>query len=477
MTAVIVIPVLVKGFGIERFGVLTLAWMLIGYFSLFDFGLGRALTKLVAEKVGAGKESEVPAIFWTVLTLMFMLGVVGMLLVTWLAPLLVNDVLKIPGNLVEESTTTVYVLAAGIPLVIMTAGLRGLLEAKQEFGIVNALRVPMGVFTFVGPAVVLPISASLIPVSAVLVLIRALAWFVHLIFCFRVMPSLRQSYRFERERIHSLYRFGGWMTVTNLIGPIMVYMDRFLIGSMISIAAVAYYVTPYEIVSKFLVIPAALVAVLFPAFSSSLVQDRLHAVRLYHLGINAVLLILYPLALTTAIFAKEALALWLSAEFADQGGRVMQWLAVGILLNGLAHVPFALIQSAGRPDITALLHLAELPLYLLALWWLLALKGIEGAALAWALRAAIDAGALFFLSLRLLPDLATRSLRPIAVFTMVGVVTLCLAFLIEAPTQKAVYCGIAISGFLICYWHLVLTAPERSFVSSKIFSRWSAQPK
>ena len=45
------IPFLIKGMGTDRFGVLTIAWMLIGYFSLFDMGLGRALTQLVAEKI------------------------------------------------------------------------------------------------------------------------------------------------------------------------------------------------------------------------------------------------------------------------------------------------------------------------------------------------------------------------------------------------------------------------------------------
>src|SRR5215471_13808988 len=46
----VAIPILVRGIGVARFGVLSLASVLIGYFSLFDRGIGRALTKLVAEK-------------------------------------------------------------------------------------------------------------------------------------------------------------------------------------------------------------------------------------------------------------------------------------------------------------------------------------------------------------------------------------------------------------------------------------------
>lgn len=50
LAAFFAIPRLIHGLGTDRFGVLTLVWMVIGYFSLFDLGLGRALTQVVAEK-------------------------------------------------------------------------------------------------------------------------------------------------------------------------------------------------------------------------------------------------------------------------------------------------------------------------------------------------------------------------------------------------------------------------------------------
>ncbi|HLJ29909.1 MAG TPA: hypothetical protein VKY85_24590 [Candidatus Angelobacter sp.] len=36
--AVVAIPPVIRGLGIPRFGVLSLAWIVIGYFSLFDLG-------------------------------------------------------------------------------------------------------------------------------------------------------------------------------------------------------------------------------------------------------------------------------------------------------------------------------------------------------------------------------------------------------------------------------------------------------
>ena len=42
--ALICIPLLVKALGVERFGVLGLAWMALGYFGMFDFGLAQSTT-------------------------------------------------------------------------------------------------------------------------------------------------------------------------------------------------------------------------------------------------------------------------------------------------------------------------------------------------------------------------------------------------------------------------------------------------
>lgn len=253
--AVFSIPILIRDLGKDRFGVLTLAWALIGYANLFDLGLGRALTQFVAKKLGAGEDREVPAVVWTSLFLMLLLGVLGAMVVGFLSPWLVHRALNVPAALQREALQSFYLLALSIPLVICTAGLRGLLEAHQRFVLVNALRVPMGVFTFAGPLFVLPFSRSLVPVVATLVAVRIAVWAAHLLVCLRVLPELGRSLVWDRSIVGPMLRFGGWMTVSNVVSPLMVTIDRFFIGAMVSMAAVAYYATPYELITKFLFLP------------------------------------------------------------------------------------------------------------------------------------------------------------------------------------------------------------------------------
>ena len=237
------IPFLIDGLGTDRFGVLMLAWMVIGYFSLFDMGLGRALTKLIAEKLGSGDVNEIPALAGTGLFLMSVLGLSGTFAAAALTPWLVHNALKIAPVLQVETSRTFFLLAVSIPVVISTAGIRGILEAYQHFGAINMLRVPMGLFTFIGPLIVILFSKSLVIVVAMLVAGRALSWALHLFVCLRFIPVLRLGMKIKRALIFPLLSFGGWMTISNIIGPLMVYFDRFLIGALVSMAAVAYYTT------------------------------------------------------------------------------------------------------------------------------------------------------------------------------------------------------------------------------------------
>ena len=213
-----------------------------------------------------------------------------------------------------------------------------------------------------------------------------LAWGAHLLLCLRVVPELYRNFKLQREMIRSLVSFGSWMTVSNIISPLMVYFDRFLVGAILSMEAVAYYATPYEVLTRLRIIPSALVGVLFPAFSTTLMQDRTRTTRLFGQGINYIFLLLFLPILFIVTMASESLKLWLGMDFAQHSTLVVQMLAIGMFVNSLAQLPFALIQGTGRPDITAKLHFVELPFYLSGVWWLTVRYGIKGTAIAWVLR-------------------------------------------------------------------------------------------
>jgi O-antigen/teichoic acid export membrane protein len=466
LAAVFTAPILIHRLGVSRFGLLNLAWVLIGYFSLFDFGLGRALTQLVARHIGAGREEETPPLIWTGLTIMGSFGAAGALAVAALAGVIARSV-EAPADLRGEAQAALYLMSLSIPFVIMTAGLRGVLEAKQRFDLTSALRLPMGLYSYLGPLAVTCVTARLTWVVAALLVGRVVAWTAHVYFCLRVVPSLAARREVILGLAPDLLRFGGWMTVSNVVGPIMVNLDRFLIGALVSVSAVAYYATPFDTITQMWVISSAVTAVLFPAFATQLTEeekyDPLHLER----GVRLIFLTVFPLALVVFTFAGEGLRLWLGSDFEQQGAGVVRWIMLGVLLNCVAQVPAAFLQGIGRPDLTAKLHLLELPVYLLSLWALTSRWGIIGTAAAWTLRVVADGILLFTLSGRYLRGTG-RVMRRLAAGSLLALLVLMVGGLLPGAVVKAAYCLAVLVAFVVFGWFVVMTPGERRAILGRL---------
>jgi O-antigen/teichoic acid export membrane protein len=458
--AVVAIPILIRSLGADRFGVLTLAWAVIGYFSLFDFGLSRALTHAVAMRLGAGDDGDLSELVWTSLLLMFVLGIAGGIALALLAAWGIGHGLNVPPALLGESRATLYLLAFSMPLIVTNAGFRGLLEAHQDFGASTALRVPLGVFSFVGPLFVLPFSRQLPPIVGLLVVARGLTWIAHLVVCVRRYPYLRKRYRFRLASVMPLLRLGGWMTTSNIVSPMMVYLDRFVVGAILPMAAVAHYVTPYELVSKLSLFPQSLMGVLFPAFASTYANDRERTAGLFGRSLRALLLFIFPIVLVLVLFAREGLTLWVGAEFAMASAPVLRWLAVGVFVNSLAHAPFNVLQGIGRPDLTGKLHLVELPAYLVALYLLAHQFGIVGVAIAWVLRVAIDSAALMVMASERVPGVS-RQVRAVAGWTVLALVVFACAARLDSLAARTLYLVATSGAFGVVAWTRIVDPDER----------------
>jgi O-antigen/teichoic acid export membrane protein len=410
LVALFCVPLLVRHLGTDRFGLLTLVWLFVGYFSLFDFGLGRALTQIVAARLASKEELVVPVLARSGLHLLIATGAVGGVLMVVLSPFLVHRILKVPVGLQTEAIQSFILLGIATPITVCTIGLQGLLAAYERFDYINTVRIPLGLLTFLGAAAVLPFTNSLVVITAVLFVSRIAALLATWRFTLRCIPSFSFFGSFDGALLRPVLKFAGWMSVSNVVSPLMNYADRLIVGAVLSVTAVAYYATPYEVAARLLVLPTAIAASAFPAFSGAISADREAARSIFWRSSQSVLFLLFPLLLVAEAGAHAGLRLWLGADFAAQSSPVMHWLCLGILFNGIAQIAFSFVQGGGRADITAMLHLIEAPIYGASLWFLLHRYGIAGAAMAWSVRSALDCVMLYFFAEKLSPSSSNKSL-------------------------------------------------------------------
>jgi len=479
LIGVIAIPFIIRGLGIERFGLLSLAWVVLGYFTIFDLGLGRASTKYVAEVLGKGEEDQVPCLVWTAVTVQAILGLVGALVLFGITPLLVERILNIPPELVREAKFTFYLLALSIPVVLISGSFRGVLEAAQRFELVNAVKCPTSILTFLLPLVGLLLGFRLPGIVTLILVARFGALLTFFVMDLRIFPRLRK-YSGSFTFFARLFSYGGWVTVTNIVGPVLAYLDRFLIGSILSITAVTYYSAPYEAVTRLWIIPASLTMTLFPAFSAlEGNKDRQRIGILFARSVKYVFLVLGVVVLAIGLFAKEILQIWLGPDFAIKSTAVLQILALGVLVNSLAHLPFALLRGVGRPDLPAKFHLLELPLYIGIVWFLINQWGIAGAAMAWTLRGTLDALLLFgatFKVYRFSPRLLATNGTMLACFALIVLTGASYGLKVLIGTFPLLAQSLLILGLLALFalfaWKSILDNSEREAVL-KMVKLWN----
>jgi O-antigen/teichoic acid export membrane protein len=390
LIGIVAIPYIYKHIGIERIGVLTLIWALIGYFSIFDFGLGRAITQRIASLGSHQTEKLKIATATTGVFLTLLIGILGGL--AGLVALELGGVSWINSakNLDQEIYSSFLLACLAIPATTTTAGLRGILEGEQRFKAINLLKLLLGLSNFLGPITAIAMFGPRLDYTVgSLVLARYIIMVAHYFTAKNIISGTRDNLSLEESK--HLFQFGGWMTLSNLIGPLMVVADRFLIANVLGAAVVAFYTIPAEFMIRLLVLPAAVTTALFPVFSKYIAENNMsNAIALYKRSMGYIFLMMGTFVVFIIIGAEFIITKWLGLEFADKSASVACILALGILFNSLAQIPHAYIQASGEARITGLIHLFESVFYLPILILLMQQDGIRGAAIAWLLRAFID---------------------------------------------------------------------------------------
>lgn len=392
LAGVLTIPALVRHLGQEGFATLALGWTVVGYFSVLDLGLGRALTLHIARHIPEDAPQAIAALARTGRRLMLGLGGLWTLVLLALFPL-ISEQWPVLATQTGAPATTWTLLVLCIPFTLWLNSSTSILEAQSHFVQVNAVRIPLGIATYVGPLIASIYTRDVGWIFASLLLTRViaavvLAWQVR----DRFVPH---AGRLPAADVRGLLKFGGWMTVSQVIGPVLVYFDRFAIAVVLSAAAVTHYTVPFDILTRLPFFSTAIMSVLFPIFVQAHgIQNDRPTANGYSTARKTLQLLLVgwaPAMALAALLGPDFLRLWVGDELASASAPVWQWLVVGVAVNGLAYLPLTLLQSKGRTDVVAWLHLLELPPYLIAVWWALQSHGIAGAAIVWTLRVTIDA--------------------------------------------------------------------------------------
>jgi len=455
------LPPLRGRMGEDIYGAFMFLLTVINYLSILDLGLGRAVTQSMSARIASRKTEELPAIFWTAMGMMLAFALIGMAVFFPLIPSIVCKWSRIPAGLQADAAYTLFAAGLGTPFLVLAACLVGVLEAHQKFKLINIIRLPMQTYTFLGPLAVALMSHSLLAPVVALLAGKAVECAIYFAACLRAVPVLRGGICFQRKLVRQLFVLGGWMSVSSMAMLVLNQINSALMFALLPVAMVGFYATIAEMVIRLLIFPRAWVSVLFPSFSARHAPETGITTALYAKGVKSLLIFSFPVILVLFAFAGEALTLWQDAAFSAQSAGVMRWLTAGIFVYSISFVPFSLLQGVGRPDISAKLHLAEIPFAIGLAWILMKHFGIQGAGVAWFIRCVFETGAMMLLANGFAPG-SGRVIRRSAGVVMVALLFMLLLTWVPSFGVRLLIFPLEVTAFLFLSWRGLLTTEERA---------------
>jgi O-antigen/teichoic acid export membrane protein len=402
--AVLTVPYLIENLGQERFGLLALAWALIGYAGALDLGIGRATTQYVAKLINGSdcERNQIPIVLFTAVRITLVTSAVGVIIILILAVFDVADLIKTKTVNPVEIKYSLFLLAFALPMQAVSATFKGVNEAFLNFKGISVIRVLLGCANFEVPFIVSIYSNKVQYLVGSLVLSRFIAlYFYRKLAQNSITGLLNNNYIFSSNIAKNLFRFGGWFTLSSILNPFVGNAERFIISAIISAASVSIYVIPYEMVVQSLVVVGALTTVTFPYLTQVLKRSPDKAINLFYKILLSAVIVMTIFSLAYYFFGDQILMAWLGIKYTEDYYKIAKILSFGLVPYTIGTLCISFLHAHGKTALTAYINMFEFPLFLTIIYLAISNFGITGAAYAWVIRILIDSIILLLLTMKI----------------------------------------------------------------------------
>lgn len=136
--ALVTVPLYISYIGAARYGVLSIVWLLVGYFGFLDFGLSRASTNALA-KLGHATKEERSRVLITSLYLNLGLGLLGGIILYFAGLTLLHHMVSLSDVTNAELESAFPWIAYMIPIALLGGVARGAIQSRERFFDLNVL--------------------------------------------------------------------------------------------------------------------------------------------------------------------------------------------------------------------------------------------------------------------------------------------------------------------------------------------------
>jgi len=474
------VPVLIRHLGTETYGLYSLVFSAVSFFSLLEFGAGVGALRAVA----ADSRDDRPrrnAALSTMLVLSTGLALVALVLLLALAPV-APALLSIPDARRGDALALLVLLGLRSAVLPWPLGIfRGALIGRGEVGLANAIQaVSIALYAAAG-LVLVPRGLGIVGVGVLSLAAFLAEHAAYVFFAFRRLPGLSLSPRhFDRGELRAAASLGASQTLVSLASLLLLRTDPLIVSWRMPLEAVAAYAVALRVAEQALMLVKQFVNALPPFIARLQGSDDESALgRLLVLAVRASLVPAVVVALPLAAFSTQLLTAWVGPSLA-QAGPALALLGLATALMAPQMVVSSLFTYTGRHALTGRISIVSAAINIVASVALVGPLGLTGVSLGTLIAVVVVDVALagrlaarcFGVPARvLLVDGFGRALLPAVPAGIVAVVAR-QAYGLDSILHLAVASAVAASIYLVGFWFAGVPREQRLALTGQWRARW-----
>lgn len=336
-------PFLIRFLGINLYGSWALLSSLLVFSTLFDFGIGLAGMKLVAEYSLESERKQINELFSNVVAAYCVLSLVFLLIGLCFAPFL-RDIFKLPHSYEHQFVIGYIVFLIAAAISFSGSSFSGMLQGLHDFKAYNQAFIIQSLGGVVVVLILGYLTHNLVCLSLGMAGVNIVVWLLKGALLYRKGLRLTVT-ELKKSVIKRILKFSSSVFVINVAGRIIFDMDTIVIGIFSGTASVASYQVALNPNTALRKIGDQLNSVTLT--SSSRLHARGLQKELRELFLNATkysLIIMLPFLICAIFLAKSFLRTWVGIRF-ESSYTVVIALAFGITIVNLQATATQIILS------------------------------------------------------------------------------------------------------------------------------------
>lgn len=383
------IPIVYRHLTHADFGVFTIGLSMLGLFALLDLGLGRATVRFMARSFAVDDTVGAASVVSHSAVLLGGFSCAACIVLLLAIPILQGHWFQSSAASQATLRGSLYILAAALPVIGLTAVFRAVLESREKFLVISIIQALLGVCTYLVPLLLSFMTTDVRLLITGAVACRGLAFIGFVFAAVSVWPGTFPWHDARARSQKEFRRFSFWLVVSNVVGSGIVYGDRAILVRMFGLSEVAFYNIPLEMLGRLMIIVNSAVTVVFPALSrasgSDIQFEKMYVPLIAWLGATTGLLFL-----ALSMLAPLGLRLWLGDDFQAHSTILVQVFLVGLAFQTLNVFAMAILNARGIARPITIMHLLETPVYFAALYFFGTHFGLIGVACVWSARVFVE---------------------------------------------------------------------------------------